>query len=284
MDTLGQTIRRRRQALGLTLTELAEAVGATKSYLSMIENDRVANPPSRHLLAAIEQTLGVTDGQLLGMADWTKTPMRVRDELQRLSKDARRGEALARWLRQAAAGRENASTGLDQLYHSGELARRVDEALRDHETSASESIPRDLVPQPVRYRVPLINRVTAGYPNDFTDLDYPARVADEYIHCPDLTDADAFAARVVGESMLPQYQEGDVVVFSPAADVANGCDCFVRLEPLHETTFKRIFFEGEGDDAAIRLQPLNPSFTPAIYPRRQVAGLYRAVWKLQRLA
>lgn len=43
--------------------------------------------------------------------------------------------------------------------------------------------------------------------------------------------------------MLPDYREGDVVVFSPARAVASGSDCFVRLEPDHESTFKRVFFE-----------------------------------------
>jgi len=37
--------------------------------------------------------------------------------------------------------------------------------------------------------------VSAGYPKDFTDLNYPKGVADEYVACPDLNDAEAFAAR-----------------------------------------------------------------------------------------
>jgi repressor LexA len=134
----------------------------------------------------------------------------------------------------------------------------------------------------VRVSVPLINKVAAGYPRDFTDLSYPAKVADEYVACPDIADAQAFAARVCGESMMPDYREGDVVVFSPAAKVTDGSDCFVRLEPDHETTFKRIYFEPEKQQ--IRLQPLNPKFPPRSVERVNVAGLYKAVYKIQRLA
>ena len=65
--------------------------------------------------------------------------------------------------------------------------------------------------------VPVINRVSAGYPRDFTDLGYPPRVADDYVSCPDVSDRDAFAARVHGDSMVPKYREGDIVIFSPAA-------------------------------------------------------------------
>ena len=126
---------------------------------------------------------------------------------------------------------------------------------------------------------PLSNKHTVTHRRD---LDYPARVADEYVGCPDVPDAGAFAARVVGDSMLPDYRAGDVVVFSPAAAVADGCDCFVRLEPDHESTFKRVFFEGKRAEK-IRLQPLNPKFAAQVVERRRVAGLYKAVWRLQRL-
>ncbi len=42
--------------------------------------------------------------------------------------------------------------------------------------------------------MPVINRISAGYPKDFTDLSYPPRVADEYVGCPTTCDTDAFAA------------------------------------------------------------------------------------------
>ncbi|MEM9415013.1 MAG: S24 family peptidase, partial [Planctomycetota bacterium] len=134
-----------------------------------------------------------------------------------------------------------------------------------------------------RPAVPLINKVAAGLPSGFTDLDYPARTGDELVVVPGYTglhganDPDAFAATVSGESMQPGYHEGDVVVFSPLADVVDGCDCFVRLEPDHETTFKRVFLDEEA--GRIRLQPLNPAFEPRTVDREQVAGMYRAVWR-----
>ena len=132
--------------------------------------------------------------------------------------------------------------------------------------------------------VPLINRVAAGYPTEFTDLGYPARVADEYVRCPDIADADAFAARVIGDSMLPDYREGDIVIFSPARDVRPGSDCFARIEPDHESTFKRVFFERDADgEELIRLQPLNPAYPPRTLPREHVAGLYAAVTVMRRI-
>ncbi|MFK7788291.1 MAG: LexA family transcriptional regulator [Phycisphaeraceae bacterium] len=135
--------------------------------------------------------------------------------------------------------------------------------------------------------VPLINKVAAGYPAGFTDMDYPAHASDDAVIVPGYTglhggnDPDAFAATVCGDSMRPEYQAGDIVVFSPLADVIDGSDCFARLEPDHESTFKRVFFEDEG--TRIRLEPLNPDYPVRTVDREAVAGLFRAVWRMSRL-
>lgn len=279
MQTVGEIIRQRREAMALTLTALAQAVQTTKSYLSMIENHRVTSPPSNTLLARLESALAIADGELVRAAQWQATPDPVKARFHEIAQSAKQGQDLAHWLKQSTAPRKGGLKNLDKLYRSGQLARRVNALLKQE--SDTNPIAPDV---PVRYRVPLINHVAAGYPTGFTDLDYPARVADQYINCPDLVDPDAFAARVVGQSMQPQYHQGDIIVFSPAADVTDGCDCFVRLEPNHETTFKRVFFDTDPNGRQlVRLQPLNPAFAPTTHPREHVAGLYRAVWRYARL-
>jgi repressor LexA len=283
MQTVGELIREYRVGCGLTLSALAQSIGSTKSYLSMIENHRVANPPSDALLGLLEQALGVGDGRLRLAGDWERAPEAVRDQVQRLSGDAARGRELARFLKESAKARREGGRNLDELYRSGELRRRVERALGPEGSGpgGGGGEPGVSPGGPALYRVPLVNKVAAGYPGGFTDLDYPARVADGYLSCPGIDDPDAFAATVIGESMMPDYREGDIVVFSPAADVSDGCDCFVRLEPDHETTFKRVFFAEDG--ALVRLQPLNPKFPPSVHDRKRVAGLYRAVWRYAKL-
>lgn len=254
----------------MSLAVLADRCGVTKGYLSQIENGRVERPPSLRVLLALESALGMTDGALQRAAAWATTPGAIREEVDRLREDAAFSQRLSRVLRGARGS--SGPVDLDALHRAGALgslpeAEREEGAMR-------------LLSEAMADRVPLINRVTAGYPAGFTDLGFPARVADEYVPCPGVTDRDAFAARVVGDSMEPEYREGDVVVFSPEADVVGGCDCFVRLEPDHETTFKRVFFDAEGE---VRLQPLNPRYPSRVLDREQVAGLYRAVWRMSRL-
>jgi SOS-response transcriptional repressor LexA len=161
------------------------------------------------------------------------------------------------------------SLNLDEAYMSGVLAELVERSAGNVERVSTNT-------------VPVINKVSAGYPKDFTDMSYPPRVADDYIGCPDVYDGDAFAARVHGDSMSPKYGQGDIVVFSPAATPKNGDDCFVRFAD-GQTTFKRVFFENdEAGESIIRLQPRNEKYRPQVVKSEEVGGLYKAVYRYQR--
>lgn len=277
MQTIGAIIRAQRTRLGLTLERLANLVGCTKGYLSAVENNRRAGPPSLALLEKIERALALEPGRLVSVWKWHATPNDVRQRVLDLETDRLAAQRLARLL---------ATEGIDRAYRSGELRQLVERLER-----SSAGGPADVGhPAPWRsvlpLQVPLINKVAAGYPTGFTDLSYPARVADEYVSVPDLADPDAFAARVVGPSMEPEYREGDIVVFSPLAATRNGCDCFVRFEGPPETaesTFKRVYFEKDplGNFRAVRLQPLNPAFPPRNVEREAIAGMYPAVYVIR---
>lgn len=258
--TVGRLIRLRRHQLALTLDELARRVGCSKSYLSEIENGR-KRAPSDGVLEQLEEALDMPRGRLVETARWERTPAPVKRDFVRLQSERRAVRRLSEML---------SSGSLDEAYRTGELARLVG---RITPGGGDEPSPVSLP-----LEVPLINAVSAGYPREFTDLGYPARIADEYVRCPDLHDPDAFAARVVGDSMMPEYREGDIVIFSPARDVYDGADCFVRLERDDESTFKRVFFETDGQGRElIRIQPINNRYPPRTAPREQVAGLYPAV-------
>ena len=292
---LGASLRTRRIRKGLTLQKLADIVGCAKSYLSQIETGhKPGSGVNAALLARLETALGLSGGELVFAAQWEATPGPVRRELARVEAGRR---AAAEQLREMLTGARVGAggDGLDGLHRSGRLRALIDRCAGEPETgpaSASSAGPHGLDAICLAVEVPLINSVAAGYPCDFTDLGYPARVADEYVRVPDVRDADAFAARVVGDSMMPEYREGDIVVFSPARELKDGMDCFVRLEPDHQSTFKRIFFEDagikgsrdegiEGESelcgAMIRLQPLNPKYPAMVMARERVAGLYAAV-------
>jgi repressor LexA len=290
MEALGPKLRRQRRRLGLTLDDLAVRASISKPYLSLIETGRVANPPSDEKLRRLEQTLGFTAGELITQAHLQRTPKDVRAVLATLmagqkgqgasNKGQVESSASTAVMVKPANGFKTKShlplasdclpLNLDAAYLSGMLAELVDRNRGNIEPISTGA-------------VPIINKVAAGYPRDFTDLAYPRGVADEYLSCPDVRDTDAFAARVHGDSMFPKYSEGDIVVFSPAAAMKDGDDCFVRFED-GQTTFKRVFFEtDEAGRAVIRLQPRNERYRPQVAPREQINGLYKAVYRYQRL-
>ena len=259
--SLGQIIRNKREELELTLDEVSHRVGFSKPYLSTIETGKVKNPPSDELLSRLEKTLKFQPGLLLHIAHLERMPSDVRGIYE--SKEAE-NQKLRQYVKKLLQKRKDKKKGsLDSLLSSTNL---------DMEQGRSSLAAGRLIP--------IINRVAAGYPTDFGDLEYPVGVAEDYVRCPDLHDPNAFAVRVVGDSMEPRFHQGDIVVFSPAAEVRNGDDCFIRFTMPHETTFKRVFFDAEDK---IRLQPRNEQYSPTVVDSDRIDGIYRAIIRYERL-
>lgn len=259
--SLGEIIRQRREQAGITQDRLAAQVGISKPYLSNIETGKTKNPPSDGVLKAMEKALGFQPDELVRLAHLVRTPADVRDEHELLEAELNKLRGVVKELLSCRPDSQSAGLDLD-----GVLVRLQ---ARSNISGISAGV-----------AIPLINKLAAGYPRHFTDLDYPPSVADEYVRCVDMHDSQAFAARVVGDSMEPQYHEGDIVVFSPNTPARSGDDCFVRLEGEGGTTFKRFYSD---DEATIRLQPLNSKYPAEVYPREQITGLWPAILRIERL-
>jgi repressor LexA len=257
--SLGQIIRNRRENLKLTLDEVSSKVGFSKPYLSTIETGKVKNPPSDELLTKLEKLLQFETGLLLHIAHMERMPSDIRQAYESREAEVKK----LRQLIKNIVEKKDENVDLDALIAQSKI--------NDEPEKASISAGQ---------LVPIINKVAAGYPSDFDDLDYPAGIADDYVRCPDLHDPNAFAVRVIGDSMEPKFFEGDIVIFSPAIEVTSGDDCFVRFMMPHETTFKRVFFEQEDK---IRLQPRNEKYSPVIIDGKRINGIYRAVMRYERL-
>ena len=285
----GREVRLARTKRGMTLDAFAAATGMAKSYLSQIETG-CAPPPRDDKVRKIAGALGLDAEALVARARLSQLPDGVKERIARLREvfDSTEGviKALlaATRLRPDAVGTTPGHEGegaagpgldLDALHRSGLLHHLA-------EWGADRAEPKE---QPVR-RVPIINKVSAGYPQEFTDLGYPVGIADDYVTVPaEMSDPNAFAVRVVGDSMEPKYHEGDIVIFSPAAPVKSGDDCFVRfaasgVSGAGVSTFKRVFFDPED---VIRLQPINEQHAPTIVKASQVAAIFRAAARYEML-
>lgn len=260
---IGIVIREQREKLGMTQDQVAAAAGISKPYLSNVETGK-ANPPSDGVLTLLERVLQFPSGQLVEMAHLERMPSDVRQRQETLEAEVQKLRGvLGELYNRMSSSPRNGMGGVDL----DAIARTVRTEANVRQISLGRAIP-------------VINKVAAGYPHHFTDLDYPPSVADEYVRCVDLNDPQAFAARVVGDSMEPTYREGDVVVFSPNKPAASGMDCFVRFERDCSTTFKRFFMD---DENTIRLQPLNSKYRSESYAREAITGLWPAVFRMEKI-
>ena len=258
---LGDIIRKRREELKLTQDEVSAMVEISKPYLSNIETGRAKNPPTDGVLRALERRLKFETGELTAVANRVRTPVDVRQEHEQLEAEIEKLRSVIKGLAPAVGKKKVGGVDLDALVKQIQDKSNV----------------KTLTPGRA---IPIINKIAAGYPHHFTDLDYPPSVADDYIRCPDIHDRQAFATRVVGDSMMPAYREGDVVVFSPNTAPQAGDDCFVRFSDDGGTTFKRYY---QDDDKTIRLQPLNDKYPAMTYPVEQINGLWPAAYRIERL-
>ena len=251
---LGREIRKRRKELRITLDQLSDRVEFSKPYISTVETGKIKNPPSDGFLRKIEKALGFESCHLIKLAYLERMPIDIREHF---IGNQSQNEHLKCLLKDLAVNKQSPDKFLNYLNSSDKPGKNVSGRL-----------------------VPIINKVAAGFGVDFDDLEYPPGVADEYLTCPDIFDPNSFGVRISGDSMEPKFHNGEVVVFSPSAEVNSGDDCFVRLTDPHETTFKRVYYVSDG---LIKLQPLNDKYQPKVVSPDRVTGIYRAVIRYEKL-
>mgnify|MGYP001564952366 CR=1 FL=1 len=116
--------------------------------------------------------------------------------------------------------------------------------------------------------VPVLTWVQAGALRSAVDL-YPyAGVAEEYITVS-LRGEHCFALRVRGDSMLPEFREGDMIVVDPDLSPRSGDFVVAVVDATGEATFKRYQKKKDGEV----LMPLNPDYVPIMLrPEHRLVG------------
>lgn len=75
-----------------------------------------------------------------------------------------------------------------------------------------------------------------------------------------------FGLIVVGDSMFPEYLDGDIVIIRRQETCESGDDCAVYVNG-YEATLKRVKLHSDG---SVTLQPLNPNYAPRTYSADEV--------------
>ncbi len=77
-----------------------------------------------------------------------------------------------------------------------------------------------------------------------------------------------FGLKIKGNSMSPEYLDGDTLILEKVENCENGQDCVVMVNG-NNGTFKRVFKNENG----IILQPLNSEYQPMVYSNEQIEKL-----------
>ena len=127
----------------------------------------------------------------------------------------------------------------------------VEEAASIYNVTPIQNVDRDKIH--VKGTVPLISWVSAGYFCEVIDNFHPGD-AEEWISTTVSVGPNAYALRVRGDSMEPDFPEGSIIIVDPRREPQPGN--YVIAKNGGEATFKQLTKDG----ADRYLKPLNPQY------------------------
>ena len=147
-----------------------------------------------------------------------------------------------------------------------EIAARLSEyfgiSIKELLTGAREPEEEDINKEKKYVTVPVLGSIPAGVPfeaiqniEDYEDL--PAAMINP--------GAQYFGLRVKGDSMEPEYLDGDTIILQRVEECNSGEDCAVMING-DDATFKRVRLQENG----LTLQPLNHKYEPRFFTAREV--------------
>ncbi len=123
----------------------------------------------------------------------------------------------------------------------------------------------DMKPVSKGIKIPVLGTIQAGIPIEAVEniIDYE-EISEEML----IGGKEYFGLRVQGDSMSPEYLEGDILIVLKQNDCENGEDAIIMVNG-QDATFKRVFKSNGG----IILQPLNNAYSPIIYSNEDIGKM-----------
>jgi phage repressor protein C with HTH and peptisase S24 domain len=123
-------------------------------------------------------------------------------------------------------------------------------------------------------RIPLIGFAQAGGGGLFDDAGYPTGAGWDEIPFPEVGDPHTYALEISGDSMVPVYRDGDIVIISPESQVRRGDRVVVRTrdgEVMAKVLRRRTARQ-------IELESVNKAHEDRVLPVEDVDWVARIVW------
>ena len=130
---------------------------------------------------------------------------------------------------------------------------------------------------PKRRHIPLLGLARAGKGGYFDDSGFPEGNGWDEIDVPGVTDQNAYALTITGDSMMPVYREGDTIIVSPSAEIRKGDRVVVRTNDgqvmakvMQRQTTK-----------VLELASFNPNHATKTFDMRDIDWMARIMWASQ---
>lgn len=122
-------------------------------------------------------------------------------------------------------------------------------------------------------RIPVLGRIPAGIPLEaITDIL-------DYEDIPTAWRGEYFGLRVSGDSMYPEYRDGDTVIVRSQSDCDTGDDCIVLVNGF-DATLKTVIKHDDG----IELKPFNEKYKSMFFQSGvQILGVVVEIRRRKRL-
>ena len=125
--------------------------------------------------------------------------------------------------------------------------------------------------------IPLIGLAQAGAGGFFDDAGYPVGEGWDEVEFPDGAADGTFALEVSGDSMVPLYRDGDILLVSRSEQVRRGDRVVVRTRD-GEVMAKIL---QRHTSKSIELKSLNPAHEDRMFATEEVDWIARIVWASQ---
>ena len=126
-------------------------------------------------------------------------------------------------------------------------------------------------------KVRLIGFAQAGSGGFFDDGGFPAGSGWDEAIFPNVPDEHAYALEIAGDSMLPVYRDGDIIIVSPAAAIRRGDRVVVRTRE-GEVLAKELRRQ---TGKTLELKSLNAEHEDRAFAMAEVDWMARIVWSSQ---
>ncbi len=132
-------------------------------------------------------------------------------------------------------------------------------------------------PENMQVQIPVIGMAQAGKGGFFDDAGFPVGGAFDEINAPGVKDANAYALEITGDSMLPVYREGDIIIVSPNAVVRRGDRVVVKTK-AGEVMAKLLQRQSASH---LELASFNPEHGLKELPIEEIQWMARIIWASQ---